>query len=364
MKIVSILDKSNYKSALKEASYVLSNGGLVVYPTETCYGLGADALNQRGVDKLLSYKRRREGKPLSILVQDQDEASRYVDVNESAARMYERFLPGPVTVVSYVKKDTGAIIANGVASELGTIGIRISSHPFAMQLAQSYPNPITATSANASWKKKPYSVDDILSPLSNRQKETIDLILDAGNLPKRESSTVVDTTLVGGMVLRSGDLKMEGVGEEIVTKSPDETQDLARRLMLKYWNDLRKRGLVFALAGDLGVGKTVFAQGVGSFLEIVQPIVSPSYTLENEYDFIRHGVSGRFYHLDPWRLSTVDELFGLGFEKMLAVNHVVVIEWANKFRKEVEDLCNEKKVKLVVLSIEDQGDNNRLIRFR
>jgi len=164
MTILSLEEKTE-QNIIKQAVKILESGGLIVYPTETCYGLAADATNQEAIDKLLSYKRRREGKPLSVLVDSKKTANKYVEINESASRLYDRFLPGPMTVISKVKPSK---LANGVVSELGTLGIRISSYPFAMALAKAYGKPITATSANASWQKKPYSVQDILKPLNEK----------------------------------------------------------------------------------------------------------------------------------------------------------------------------------------------------
>lgn len=364
MKILKI--KDNFDKCVETAVKCLAEGGLVVYPTETCYGIGADALNQSAVDKLLSYKRRREGKPMSVLVKDLSEAEKYVDVNDSAKSIYDRFLPGPVTVVSYVRGRQNVecgmqndLVADGVVSELGTLGIRISSHPFAMKMAENYGNPITATSANASWKKKPYCVDDVLAPLSDNQKARISLIIDAGELPKNESSTVIDTTLLGGMVVREGDVKIGNLKNSFISITPKETMDFAKRLILKDWNKMRKSGLVFALSGDLGVGKTIFSKGIGEFLKIKEAVVSPSYTLVNEYEFIRHDVRGIFYHLDPWRLESFSDLLYLGFEDMLKVNNVVAIEWASKFADDIRKYCLDREILIVEVVLEDLGGDNR-----
>src|SRR3989304_1221808 len=100
---------------IDRAVKVLKTGGLVIYPTETCYGAGVDATNQKSVAKVLKYKTRREGKPLSIAVTDQKMASRYVKLNATAKNLYKQFLPGPLTVVSAGKHR----VASGVESETG-----------------------------------------------------------------------------------------------------------------------------------------------------------------------------------------------------------------------------------------------------
>jgi L-threonylcarbamoyladenylate synthase len=357
MKVIK-LTKANFGEVVKQACDVLAKGGLVVYPTETCYGLGADATNANAVAKLLKYKRRREGKPLSVLVAGKSEAQQYVDLNKSAGNLYKRFLPGPVTVVSYMRKGK---LADGVASELGTVGIRISSHPVAQALAKSYGKPITATSANASWKKKPYSVEDILSPLSEVQKNKLDLVIDARELPQNETSTVVDTTLVGDMVLRAGSIQVGS--EKIVSHSPEETRAIAMRLALKHWNEMRKTGLVLALSGELGAGKTIFAQGIGEFLGVESKVVSPSYTLVHEYQFEKNGVKGMFFHLDPWRLGSVEELLSVGLEKMFVPNTIVVIEWASKYLDKLREVSKVSGVRLVEVGIKGVGEGTRELSF-
>jgi L-threonylcarbamoyladenylate synthase len=199
-KIIKI-SETPLEKIIDTASNTLLAGGLVVFPTETVYGIGALATSQEAIDKLLSYKTRREGKPLSIAVDSLEMAQEYVEVNDTARNLYENFLPGPITVVSKGKHT----VAIGVESETGTLGIRIPNYELVRDIVKKIGKPITATSANASYKKKPYTVEDILNNISEKQKNLIDLIIDAGVLPKREPSTVVDTTGDGEIVLRQGD---------------------------------------------------------------------------------------------------------------------------------------------------------------
>src|SRR3989344_8426246 len=98
-----LLTGKNTESVLEEATGVLNRGGLIIYPTETCYGVGVDATNPDAVKKLLSYKERPEGKAISVAVADEAMAREYVDVNETAQNLYENFLPGPITVISESK---------------------------------------------------------------------------------------------------------------------------------------------------------------------------------------------------------------------------------------------------------------------
>lgn len=332
---------------IDRAVKVLKTGGLVIYPTETCYGAGVDATNQKAVNKLLAYKTRREGKPLSIAVADQTMAAKYVRLNPTAKNLYKQFLPGPLTVVSAGR----GRVAAGVESETGTLGIRIPDHPVAKALVQTLGKPITATSANVSYKPKPYSITQLLSQISPKQKSLIDFIVDVGKLPTRPASTVVDTTLDDPLILRPGTILPSRDGN-LVTRSPEETKNLAKTLMLKHWNDLQVKPLMFLLIGDLGAGKTQFAKGIGEFLNIPGPITSPTYTIEIEYDFTRHHVTGKFLHLDTWRLQNLAELDLLGLASRLKPKTVVAVEWASRTLKPLQDLAKKTHAKVISLKLQ------------
>ena len=144
----------NSEIIIEKAVTVLKNGGLLVFPTETCYGLAVDATSPAAVSKLFSYKTRREGKPLSIAVSDAKMAAQYVDINEMASNLYKNYLPGPITVVS---RGLGKV-APGVESEYGTLGIRIPDYELVLKIINVFGKPITATSANISYLPKPFSI--------------------------------------------------------------------------------------------------------------------------------------------------------------------------------------------------------------
>ncbi len=323
------LKQNSQSQIIKQASQVLQQGGLVIYPTETVYGAGVDATQQKAVNKLLAYKSRREGKPLSIAVSNQIMAQNYVQLNKQAQTIYQQFLPGPVTVISQNKGQ----VAKGVASEFNTLGIRIPDYPLILNLVKALNKPITSTSANASGKKRPYTIQDILDNLSQKQKLLIDLIIDAGKLPKREPSTVIDTTLSTPLTVRSGKLESQLTNKKptanltLTSHNELETQQIAGKLILKNWNQLKKQGLIIALNGPLGAGKTVFAKGAAKFLQIKQLITSPTYTYLKEYPFIRHQTQGMLYHLDAWRLDSQLEFDQLKIKELIKPNNLVLIEW-------------------------------------
>ncbi len=178
---------------------VLRSGGLVVYPTETLYALGADALDPEAVARVYKVKKRPLGKPLSIAVSSLEMLRRYAYLDEKAQRLARRFLPGPLTLVLR-KRDLPEILTSG----LPEVGVRIPADPRALELIERFGGPVTATSANITEEVPPITVEEVLEQLSS-----IDLILDGGPLdPSRVPSTIVD--MVGEpKVLREGRIKRE-----------------------------------------------------------------------------------------------------------------------------------------------------------
>jgi L-threonylcarbamoyladenylate synthase len=340
------LKKTPTTQAIEAAVKVLKAGGLVIYPTETVYGGGVDATHQTAVNKLLAYKSRREGKPLSIAVANQEMAQEYAQLNQQAIQFYKKFLPGPYTIISQAKNK----LASGVASEFKTVGIRIPDYPLILKLVKKLGNPITATSANASGKKRPYTIQDIFDHLSAKQKKLIDLVLDAGQLPPNEPSTVIDTTLSTPLTLRGKLMaNKEQTSSQFISRSERETQDIAGKFMLKYWNQLKEKGLVVGLSGELGAGKTIFAKGIGRFLKINQIITSPTYNYIKEHDFSRHNVNGTFYHIDTWKLDNQEETSALEIPDLIQPKNIVAIEWWTQVKQFMPSIKPDLVVNLKVI---------------
>ncbi len=356
MEILSI-KTTNKTQIIEKACQILKAGGLLVYPTETTYGIGADATNQDAVDKLLQYKSRREGKPLSIAASDLAMAQQYVEINDQAANLYQNFLPGPITVVSYAKDK----VAKGVASERNTLGIRIPDYPLIREIVAAYGKPITATGANASYKKRPYTISDIFDAISNKQRDLIDLVLDAGELPHNEPSTVVDTTLDQPLVLRQGDIKLSEA-TTIVTQSSEETQALGEKLISIYRSYLNEKALLFALVGEMGAGKTQLTKGIGRGLGVSQPITSPTFTLSREYSGHIGESKNQLIHIDTWRLFSSQEFLDLGFSHMIDTNAIIAIEWADRVKSVLDQYADEVKIIWVTFEY-GKSENERKITY-
>ena len=190
----------------RRAALALSHGEIVLYPTDTLYGLGADALSDDAVAKIYAIKGREEGKPIHAIVADLDMAERFAYVDDTARLLAEKFLPGPLTLI--LKKKPG--IETGIARDIDTFGIRIPNHPFCRALVDQFGGPVTTTSANRSGMHPMRNLDAILAQLGE-QGEGVALCVDAGELPQRLPSTVID--LSGGTpnILREGAISAEEI---------------------------------------------------------------------------------------------------------------------------------------------------------
>ncbi|MCK9307935.1 MAG: L-threonylcarbamoyladenylate synthase [Methanoculleus sp.] len=176
-------------NSIDMAVLVLQRDGLVVYPTETVYGLGADALSEDAVMRVYEAKNRPVGKPISVAVSDMEMLAAVAVVDDVARAFIERFLPGPVTVILPAKSCLPAVLTGGT----GLIGVRWPDNELAIAIIARLDSPITATSANMSDDIPPTRPDEVSVPH--------DHLVDGGEL-SGTPSTVVDLTT--RRILRKG----------------------------------------------------------------------------------------------------------------------------------------------------------------
>ena len=174
---------------IEKAVSVLMHDGIVVYPTETLYGLGADAFSDEAIFKVYEAKHRPLGMPISIAVSDFDMLASVARVEPWMESFIQTFLPGPVTIVLEARNCVPEILTGGT----GMIGIRIPAHPLAQQLIECFDCPITATSANIHGAKDPQVPEECTVPY--------EFLIDGGKLPGTPS-TVVD--LPARTIIRAG----------------------------------------------------------------------------------------------------------------------------------------------------------------
>ena len=203
--------RSSDPELFSRAIGALKRGEVIVFPTETFYGLGADALNEAAVKRVVSLKGRNLESPIAIIIAGREMLKDIVtDVPTVARKLMERFWPGPLTLVLPGKKNLPAPLLN----RGGGVGVRISSHPLATRLARELGRPLTATSANPSGKEPARSIEEAMSYFSSR----IEIFLDGGRLKGRKGSTVVE--IVDGMlkVVREGGMTLSDLGKALTAK--------------------------------------------------------------------------------------------------------------------------------------------------
>ncbi len=191
--------------AFQRACEVLRGGGVIVLPTETVYGLGADAFDPDAVRRVYAIKGRDFAKPLSLLVSDERMLREVVAaVPEVAQELMRRFWPGPLTLVF---KASDAVPREALGGG-ETVGVRISSGPVVQRLLELYGRPLTATSANRSGCEPAHSAQEAMAQVG----DGVDLVLDGGLLEDEMPSTVVDVSEGEARTLRHGGLRI-GVGD-------------------------------------------------------------------------------------------------------------------------------------------------------
>lgn len=187
-------------AALDDAAAVLRAGGLVAFPTETFYGLGAAALDGGAVRRVVELKGRPETKPLLVIVDSLAMAERVGTLTRAARDLAARHWPGALTLVVPARAD----VPPEVTAATGTIGVRVSPHPVAQGLVRALGAPVTAPSANPSGAPPPTTAAAVLAYFRDR----LELVLDGGATPGGEPSTVLDTTVEPPRVLRQGALRL------------------------------------------------------------------------------------------------------------------------------------------------------------
>lgn len=181
----------------------LRKGKTVVYPTETCYGLGCDATNQDAVHKVFEIKKRQKQKTVLVIASDVSMIMDYVTWNPTLERIAQAYWPGPVTVVTHVS--AGGALPEGIVREDNTIAFRVTNHPFAQELSAELGRPIVSTSANVAAEESPYDSDAVQKMFANNAAQP-DIFIDGGALPHHAPSTIIRVDNDHIDILRQGEV--------------------------------------------------------------------------------------------------------------------------------------------------------------
>jgi len=187
---------------VEEGIFILKRGGIVAFPTDTVYGLGASINIRHAVERVYQVKERPRSLPLPLLLADKSQIAEVAElVPQAAWRLADKFLPGALTIVLYKSKSVPDIITGGGK----TVAIRIPAHPLPLALIQGVGTPIVGTSANLSGKPSALTAAEVYAQLGNK----VDLIIDGGRCPGGRESTIVDLTGEVPLILREGAISRE-----------------------------------------------------------------------------------------------------------------------------------------------------------
>ncbi len=203
-----LLQEKNDGDVIRQSCDVLSHGGVIVYPTDTLYGLGADARNEDSIKRLFMLKKRPAHKPLPILVESITMAKKYAFIDEKQERILKKLWPGATTIIFEKKQAVSSLISGGRE----TVGLRMPDSPFCLRLIHELGGPITGTSANISGEAGSTSLVPIIEQFTAHSRFP-DLIIDAGTLPDSPPSTIIDCSSPHPKILRIGPVSAEKLKE-------------------------------------------------------------------------------------------------------------------------------------------------------
>lgn len=208
------LNSEENKAIIEKAGDILKNGGLVAFPTETVYGLGADALNEMAAHKIYEAKGRPSDNPLIVHITNMKDLEKVAEViPEAAYTVAEKYWPGPLTMI-FDKTD---LVPYGTTGGLETVAVRMPNEPVARAVIDAGGGFIAAPSANTSGRPSPTTAQHVEEDLTGR----IDMIIDGGAVPIGVESTILDMTVTPPMILRPGAITKEMLEELIGEVSVD-----------------------------------------------------------------------------------------------------------------------------------------------
>ena len=363
------ISSNDKKSIIDKTCKILARYGLVVFPSDTVYGLLVDATNENAVKKLIRFKNRPFGKAISVFVADFNMLQSVAVLPQENSKLLHHLIPGPFTVILQSRHSVSKLLE----SERGTVGVRITNYPFVQELVEAFGKPVTATSANLAGRSPHYSVSSFLNQLSVTKKKLIDLIIDAETLPRNKPSTVVDLSSSSLKILRRGDI-VSNKSDEYISKSPAQTQKLGKFLAEKSIKNDDNKPVVFILQGDLGSGKTVLTKGIASYFGI-ENIISPTFVVYYEYEIkvTSYKLSAstadrrvtsfkKFVHVDLYNIEDEEEFEHLGLENYLMSGNIMVIEWGEKLGELYKRF--KEKAKVIFIRIIYRNENEREIMYK
>ncbi|WP_024832944.1 L-threonylcarbamoyladenylate synthase [Ruminiclostridium josui] len=250
-KVIKIDAENIDKIALEPAAEALKQGMTVAFPTETVYGLGANALDGAAVSKIFKAKGRPSDNPLIVHIADKEKVSELTSfIPHKAVLLMDKLWPGPLTLV--MKKSS--VIPNEITAGLDTVAIRMPGHPVALELIKLAGIPVAAPSANVSGKPSPTTAQHVLDDLDGK----IEIVVEAGNSKVGLESTVLDVSVDPPVLLRPGGITPQQIEEIIGHIDIDRTimekvtaENVPKSPGMKYKHYSPKAHVIIVESGDM-----------------------------------------------------------------------------------------------------------------
>jgi len=204
---------ADYSAAdvITSAAAIVLRGGVIAYPTETIYGLGVDATNEQAIRRIFEIKGRNFNNPISVIIgKVQDVYPLVCHITDAAQKLMDTFWPGPLTIVF----EAADVVSPLLTANTGKIGIRLTSHTVARQIASTTGKPLTATSANLSGAPECADAGSVMRQMGG----SIDAVVDLGEKGGAVGSTIIDATTDMPLILRPGMISREEIIREAELK--------------------------------------------------------------------------------------------------------------------------------------------------
>lgn len=193
-----------FEEIISSAATLILRGNIIIYPTETFYGLGADATNNQAILRIFDVKGRNFCNPISVIIGSKHDLQIIIRESTPAAeKLMNAFWPGPLTIVFKAKESISPLLT----AQTGKIGVRLSANEIAKQIAQKAGRPLTATSANLSGMPECANAEEAIKQIGNK----IDTVIDAGTTAGGVASTVIDVTCTPPRILREGTISQKSI---------------------------------------------------------------------------------------------------------------------------------------------------------
>ena len=186
---------------LEEVIDVLNKDGVIIFPTDTVYGLACNCYSEKAIERIFDMKNRARNKPICVLTNSVDKIKSVATVKEKEEKLVEKYMPGALTIIFDKKDDTPDILTAG----LNTIGVRIPNNKIALKILEKYPYPLATTSVNESGEAAGVDVQDFITNFDGK----VDIIIDGGKTELQVASTIIRLEDDEIKIIREGSLKIE-----------------------------------------------------------------------------------------------------------------------------------------------------------